>query len=188
MELRTGESKLRLVQGDITQQDVEAIVNAANSRLAGGGGVDGAIHRAAGPELHKECMEIIRRIGRLESGNAVPTGSGRLKERGIRWVIHTVGPIWHGGNRGEAKVLESAYRNSMRVVRELRVKSVAFPSISTGAYGYPVEKAAKIALSTIIDELERHGRIEEVRMVLYTDSDYRAYVHVLQDLISSLSS
>ena len=188
MELSIGESKLKLVHGDITQQDVEAIVNAANSRLAGGGGVDGAIHRAAGPELHKECMEIIRKIGRLEPGNAVPTGSGRLKERGIRWVIHTVGPIWRGGNRGEARVLESAYRNSMRVARELGVRSVAFPSISTGAYGYPVDKAAEIALSTIMDELKKHGKIEEVRMVLYSDGDYRAYVNVSQRIISSLSS
>ncbi len=183
MELRIGESKLRLVQGDITQQDVEAIVNAANSRLAGGGGVDGAIHRAAGPELHRECMDIIRRIGRLEPGNAVHTGSGRLKERGIRWVIHTVGPIWRGGNRGEAGVLESAYRNSMRVSRELGVKSVAFPSISTGAYGYPVDKAAEIALSTIMDELEGHGKIEEVRMVLYANNNFIIYSITMENLV-----
>jgi O-acetyl-ADP-ribose deacetylase (regulator of RNase III) len=182
MELRLTNGTLKLVQGDIIEQEVDAIVNAANSRLAGGGGVDGAIHRAAGPELHRECTKIIRKIGRLDPGNAVHTGSGKLREKGIKWVIHTVGPIWRGGKEGEAEILERCYRNSMKLARKIEAKSIAFPSISTGAYGYPVEKAAKIALSTIIDELETHEGIEEVRMVLYLREDFITYSEILRNM------
>jgi O-acetyl-ADP-ribose deacetylase (regulator of RNase III) len=182
MELGMKNGVLRLIHGDITEQNVDAIVNAANSSLAGGGGVDGAIHRAAGPELHRDCMNVIARIGRLEPGNAVHTGSGRLREKGIKWVIHTVGPIWRGGNNGEAEVLERCYRNSMRVARKIGAKSIAFPSISTGAYGYPVEKAAKVALSTLIDELEKNEGIDEVRFVLYSKRDHDIYEQVLKDI------
>ncbi len=182
MERRLKYGVLRLIHGDITEQGVDAIVNAANSSLMGGGGVDGAIHRAAGPELHRECMEIIKKIGRLEPGGAVHTGSGRLRERGIKWVIHTVGPVWRGGKYREAEALERCYRNSMALARNLGAESMAFPSISTGAYGYPVEKAAEIALYAIIDELESHEGIEEVRMVLYSTYDFKIYAESLKSL------
>ncbi len=182
MELRLKYGTLRLVHGDITEQRVDAIVNAANSRLMGGGGVDGAIHRAAGPELHRECMEIIRKIVRLEHGNAVYTRAGRMKERGIRWIIHTVGPVWRGGKHGEPEILERCYRNSMKLAREIGARTMAFPSISTGAYGYPVEKAAKIALSAIMDELEKHEGIDEVRMVLYLREVFDTQLETLREL------
>ncbi len=183
MEIHLKNGTLKLIQGDITEQNVDAIVNAANSHLKGGGGVDGAIHRAAGPELYEECRRIIARIGMLEPGNAVYTGSGRLKERGIRWVIHTVGPIWRGGSRGEAEVLERCYRNSMELARKIGAKSVAFPSISTGAYGYPVEEAARVVLPALMDELETRGGIQEVRMVLYLKEDFITYSDVLGALM-----
>lgn len=175
MQTGIGKSKLELVQGDITQQDTEAIVNAANSSLLGGGGVDGAIHRAGGPQILDEC----RKIGGCPPGEARITSGGRLK---ARYVIHTVGPIYHGGHSGEAQTLANAYRNSLALASQHGIKSLAFPSISTGAYGYPIGLAAAIALRTTIDYLQAHPEIELVRFVLFGQSAYDAYKKALDDL------
>src|SRR5512134_2738637 len=150
--VQIGTSRLELVEGDITKQDTEAIVNAANSRLLGGGGVDGAIHRAGGPQILEEC----RKIGGCPTGEARITAGGRLP---ARWVIHTVGPVYRDGKHGEAELLANAYRNSLRLANERGLKTVAFPSISTGAYGYPLAEAARIALATVVDHLRAHPDI-----------------------------
>ena len=156
--------KIVLLKGDITHENVDAIVNAANSHLAGGGGVDGAIHRAAGPTLAQECEDIRRKIGKLRTGGAVLTGGGRLA---ARWVIHAVGPRYRDGKQGEAAQLESAYRESLARAREKNLKTVSFPSISTGIYGYPVTEAAPIALATVWKELPSLGEEAEGRFVLF---------------------
>jgi O-acetyl-ADP-ribose deacetylase (regulator of RNase III) len=169
--------KIRLKKGDIVDEDVDAIVNAANPSLMGGGGVDGAIHRAAGHEMHEECMAIAKRIGRLEPGNAVMTGGGRLK---ARRVIHAVGPVWHGGDRGEAETLRNAYLNSLRLAEENGIKEISFPSISTGAYGYPVELAARVAVEAVSEFLK--GRDMKVNFVLFDDRAFEAYRKALFDL------
>jgi O-acetyl-ADP-ribose deacetylase (regulator of RNase III) len=171
-----GKSIIELVQGDITEQDADAIVNAANSRLAGGGGVDGAIHRTGGPAIMEEC----RKIGGCPTGEAVITPGGKLP---AKYVIHTVGPVYRGGDRGEAELLESAYRNSLRVASENTCKSVAFPSVSTGAYGYPIEEASRIALRTVAGYLRSETDIELVRFVLFGKADYEAYEKALEDLL-----
>jgi O-acetyl-ADP-ribose deacetylase (regulator of RNase III) len=172
-ELGLGKARLGLIHGDITKQDVDAIVNAANSGLMGGGGVDGAIHRAGGPAILEECRKIIARIGRLPTGKAVITTGGNLK---ASYVIHTVGPVWHGGSRGESELLASAYKESLKLATERNLKTVAFPSISTGAYGYPVADAAKVALSTVIAFLRAEATsVETVLFVLYDSSTYNIY-------------
>ena len=176
MQVMVGKSKLELVQGDITQQDTEAIVNAANSSLLGGGGVDGAIHRAGGPQILEECLKI----GGCPPGEARITSGGRLK---ARYVIHTVGPIYYGGQRGEAQTLANAYRNSLILASQHGIKSVAFPSISTGAYGYPIEQAAPIALRTAMDYLQAHPEVELVRFVLFGHAAYDAYKAALEGLV-----
>jgi len=178
MQVTVGASILELVQGDITAQDTEAIVNAANPSLLGGGGVDGAIHRAGGPQILEEC----RRLGGCPPGQARITGGGRLK---ARYVIHTVGPIYHGGNKGEAATLAAAYRNSLALASERGIKSVAFPSLSTGAYGYPLELAAPLALKTVLEYIRFHQDISLVRFVLYGDEAYRAYEKALAALTSA---
>ena len=160
--------RVRLLRGDITEQDVDAIVNAANSSLLGGGGVDGAIHRAGGPAILEEC----RRLGGCETGDAKATTAGELP---ARHVIHTVGPVWQGGDQGEPELLASCHRRALEVADELRCRTVAFPAISTGVYGYPVERAAEIALATTIEELERHPGIQAVTFVLFSDEHLRAY-------------
>jgi O-acetyl-ADP-ribose deacetylase len=175
MKIAVNKSELELVRGDITVQATEAVVNAANSRLAGGGGVDGAIHRAGGPLIVEAC----RKIGSCSTGKAVITPGGMLK---ARYVIHAVGPVWRGGEHGEEKLLASAYRESLSLVSEHGLKTVAFPSISTGAYGYPVENASRIALSTTIDCLKDHPEIELVRFVLFSDADLRVYQSALREL------
>ncbi len=180
MEVRIGKTTLSLVKGDITLESVDAIVNAANSRLAGGGGVDGAIHRRGGPSIMEEC----RRIGGCPTGNAVATGAGKLN---AKYVIHAVGPVYRGGNRGEAELLQSAYRRSLEVAKERGCKTIAFPSISTGAYGYPIEEASRIALKTIMDFLEKEDWFELVRFVLFTDKDLDVYKKTLEDLKSQRS-
>jgi O-acetyl-ADP-ribose deacetylase (regulator of RNase III) len=175
MQVMVGKSKLELVQGDITQQDTEAIVNAANSSLLGGGGVDGAIHRAGGPQI----LEESRKMGSCPPGEARITSGGRLK---ARYVIHTVGPVYHGGQSGEAQTLTNAYRNSLGLASQRGIKSLAFPSISTGAYGYPIGQAAPIALRTTMDFLQAHPEVELVRFVLFGQSAYDAYKKALEGL------
>ena len=163
-----------MVQGDITQQAVDAIVNAANTTLLGGGGVDGAIHRAAGPELLVEC----RRIGGCPTGEARITGAYRLP---ARYVIHAVGPVWSGGKRGEPELLRGCYEHALRLAREHGggLASVAFPSISTGAYRYPIEQAARVAVDTVRRELREPGPVELVRFVCFSAGDLEVYRRLL---------
>ena len=166
--LKAVEGFLELVQGDITAEELEAIVNAANTGLRGGGVVDGAIHRAGGPRIMEEC----RKIGYCATGDAVITTGGDLP---AKYVIHTVGPVWRGGGSQEPEKLASCYRRSLEVARQNKIRSIAFPSISTGVYGYPVEKAAEIALGTIRKEMQHAGGIEVVMMVLFDDITYEAF-------------
>lgn len=177
MERGFGTGVIRLVQGDITKESTDAIVNAANRSLLGGGGVDGAIHRAGGPAILEACKAIRARHGECPPGEAVVTTGGRLT---AKHVIHTVGPVWRGGNQGEPGILASCYRNSLRVALTMGLRSVAFPSISTGAYGYPVEGAAFVALSTVAAFLSKEERVPAlVRFVLFdavTLGIYRASI------------
>jgi len=187
LDITVGRTRLRLIRGDITEQDTDAIVNAANPSLMGGGGVDGAIHRKGGLKIVEECR-VIRATewpDGLPTGKAVITSGGNLK---ARYVIHTVGPVWRGGGRGEPELLAEAYRNSLALAASRGLKTVAFPSISTGAYGYPVEEASRVALKAVRDFLERWEGLEEVMFVLFTDRDLRAYENaageVFKDRIS----
>ena len=173
-------TKLSFMHGDITRQSTDAIVNAANSGMMGGGGVDGAIHRAGGPAILEDCKQIISQQGRLPTGEAVITTGGNLK---AKYVIHTVGPVWHGGHSGEPELLASAYHQSLRISVENGLKSVSFPSISTGAYGYPLKLAAPIALETVMDFLNRDESINEVVFVLFEDKTYQEYSHALEALL-----
>lgn len=167
--------RLELVQGDITREETDAIVNAANSGLRGGGGVDGAIHRAGGPTILEEC----RQIGGCPTGQAVITSGGRLK---ARFVIHTVGPVYRDGHHGEAELLASAYRNSLTLAKEWKLKSISFPSISTGIYGYPVTDAARIALGVVRETAKTPGSLEVVRFVLFDEVTYGAYQTAREEL------
>jgi len=160
------------VQGDLTQQRVDAIVNAANTTLLGGAGVDGAIHRAAGPELLEEC----RRIGGCPTGEARITKGYRLP---AKYVIHTVGPVWSGGRRGEPELLRNCYVNSLRLANRRGIESVGFPSISTGAYRYPIEQAAKIAVETVREELSNRTSVDLVRFVCFSAADLAVYEQLL---------
>jgi len=171
-----GGTVLELVQGDITRQALDAIVNAANSGLKGGGGVDGAIHRAGGPAIMAEC----RRIGRCPTGGAVITTGGNLP---AGRVIHAVGPRWRGGGRGEAALLASAYVSSLRVAVDNGLRSVAFPSISTGVYGYPIDEASRVALGAVRGFLEANpGKLDVVRFVLFTPADFERYAAALEEV------
>ncbi len=182
-----GSTVVDLVQGDITCFEADAIVNAANSRLAGGGGVDGAIHAAGGPEIMEECRAIIAEIGRLPPGDAVVTTGGRLP---AKHVIHTVGPVWHGGGSGEPDILASSYRRSLEEAHALGLASVGFASISTGVYGYPVQQAARIALSTIRDFLLSHPdtSLRRITMVLFTPSTLHAFEAAFDEIMHFQSS
>lgn len=175
MQIQINESQIELVRGDITQQDTDAIVNAANESLLGGGGVDGAIHRAAGPELLAEC----RTLGGCATGDAKITRGYRLK---ARHVIHTVGPIYRDGKHNEPQLLASAYRRSLELAHENNLASIAFPAISTGIYGYPRDKAAQIALRTIVEFLKTHAAPKLVRMVLFDAEMLNVHERVLQEL------
>lgn len=168
MEVKVKNARLVLVKGDITEEETDAIVNAANARLAGGGGVDGAIHRAGGPSIMEEC----RKIGGCPTGQAVITGAGNLK---ARYVIHAVGPIYQGGTRGEEKLLRSAYEESLKLASKKGLKSISFPAISAGAYGYPLNEAARVALKAVIDYLKSSEGIELVRFVLFDDRTLEAF-------------
>lgn len=165
-------SRIQLVQGDITRQPVAAIVNAANTSLLGGGGVDGAIHRAGGPEILDECRHIRARQGGCKPGQAVITTGGRLP---AAHVIHTVGPVWNGGHKGEPELLASCYRNSLRLAAENRLTSVAFPGISTGIYGYPKPAATAIAVREVQQFLTENALPERVVFVAFDDESFRLY-------------
>lgn len=182
MEVHIGTATLRILRGDIIGQDVDAIVNAANPTLLGGGGVDGAIHRAGGPAILAECKRVRaeRFPSGLPTGDAVSTTAGALS---ARRVIHTVGPIWRGGHNDEAALLARAYRSSLQLAAEEGVRSVAFPSISTGAYGYPKADAARVALREVVDFLRENGGLEDVRFVLFSDDDLQCYTSVLRTLM-----
>jgi O-acetyl-ADP-ribose deacetylase (regulator of RNase III) len=177
MQIKINKATLEMAQGDITQQATDAIVNAANPTLLGGGGVDGAIHRAAGPALLAEC----RTLGGCETGDAKITRGYLLK---ARHVIHTVGPVYRRAGQRAAELLASAYRRSLEVASEKHLKSIAFPSISTGAYGYPLAEAAPIALKTVADFLKNHPEIELVRFVLFDGKTLAAYEEALKRLPS----
>jgi len=179
LEAKAGSAKIELLEGDITGQDTDAIVNAANRSLLGGGGVDGAIHRAAGAQLLTEC----RTLGGCETGDAKITKGYNLK---ARHVIHTVGPIYHSSGRKAPELLASCYRRSLEVASQNKLKSIAFPSISTGAYGYPLEEAAPIALKTVMDYLKTHPDIEWVRFVLFGREAYQAYEKALKELMKKV--
>jgi O-acetyl-ADP-ribose deacetylase len=161
--------RMILIKGDITQLGVDAIVNAANSSLMGGGGVDGAIHRAGGPVILEECRAIVARQGRCPAGDAVITSAGNMP---AKFVIHTVGPVWQGGRGGEAEKLASCYTSSLMLAKEHQCKSVAFPNISTGVYGYPKEEAAKVAYNAVKGFLEKNEDIQQVIFVCYDQENY----------------
>lgn len=173
------DDRIEITLGDITKSDADAIVNAANTSLLGGGGVDGAIHRAAGPEL----LEETRTLGGCETGRAKITKGYRLK---AKYIIHTPGPVWHGGTHGEASLLESSYRSSLELAEAYGLKTVDFPSISTGVYRFPLNQAAEISLQTISSFLQEHKLPERVRMVCFDERTFRAYRSALAALPDNL--
>jgi len=176
--IKINDTILSIIQGDITVQKTDAIVNAANSGLMGGGGVDGAIHRAGGPAILEECKQIVKKQGRLPTGKAVITTGGDLP---AKYVIHTVGPVWNGGNSGEPELLASAYRESLALADDRHLESISFPSISTGVYGYPVEKAASVAVSAVKEFLRKgETSIKNVVFVLFDSRAYSAYAQQLE--------
>ena len=179
VSINVNKTKLTLISGDITEQETDAIVNAANSSLLGGGGVDGAIHRAGGRKILEECIKIREKQGGCKTGEAVITTGGNLK---AKHVIHTVGPVWQDGSYGEPELLASCYRNSLKLAVENGIRTVSFPSISTGAYGYPIDKAARIALKTVINFLKNNDFLDEVAFVLYGELAYQNYVDALKSL------
>jgi O-acetyl-ADP-ribose deacetylase len=183
--LRLGSTRVELLRGDITAQSTDAIVNAANSGLMGGGGVDGAIHRAGGPAILEACRAIRETRGPLPAGEAVITTGGQLA---ARYVIHTVGPIWHGGQAGEAETLARCYTSSLAVAVSHGVKGLAFPSISTGAYGYPIDLAASVAFDAVRGVLVAGAPIELVRFVLFSDNDLAVYHRALDQLVGKARS
>ena len=179
MELTVNKTKVSTIQGDITKQATDTIVNAANTSLMGGGGVDGAIHRAGGPAILEECKKIVSKQGRLPTGKAVITTGGNLK---AQYVIHTVGPIWHGGSKNESELLKSAYYECLKVATETKLASISFPSISTGAYGYPVDEAARIAANAVVSFLQEQATsLKEVVFVLFDSRTYESYSSALRE-------
>ncbi len=180
MKININQKTLMLQVGDITKHSGEAIVNAANPYLAGGGGVDGAIHRAGGPFLLKACQEIIREIKRLPNGKAVITAGGALPARN---VIHAVGPIYSHNPQAAPAILKSAYWESLHLADKMVLKDIAFPSIGTGSYGYPIGEAAAIAMKTIVDYLHGTTSLEKVFFYLFTNHDYQIYVQALKQVV-----
>ena len=175
-------NRIFLLQGDITKMEVDAIVNAANSSLMGGGGVDGAVHRAGGPAILEECREIVARQGRCQTGQAVITTGGNLP---AKFVIHTVGPVWQGGNNNEVKLLESAYLNSLRLALEKGIETIAFPNISAGIYGFPKHKAAEVAIDTVTQFLLGSDQVTKVYFVCFDHDNYQLYNQLLKVFIES---
>ena len=173
--MTTLQNRISLQQGDITRWRVDTIVNAANSSLLGGGGVDGAIHRAAGPQLLEEC----RGLGGCPTGRAKITQGYNLP---AQWVIHTVGPVWSGGDNGEDELLAQCYRNSLALTREHNIRSIAFPAISTGVYSFPPERAARIALTEVQNFLEQDSTLERVVMVCFSPPAYQCYTAILPEI------
>jgi O-acetyl-ADP-ribose deacetylase (regulator of RNase III) len=176
---RFGTTDIILKEGDITHETVDVIVNAANSGLLGGGGVDGAIHRAGGPRILEECRAIVARQGGCPPGEAVITSAGMLD---ARYVVHTVGPVWHGGGHGEPALLAGAYRASLDLAAEHEARTIAFPSLSTGVYRYPIEQAAPLALGVARDYALLHGDFREIRFVLFSSETFRAFATALEAL------
>ena len=182
MEFEVGNATLELIEGDITDVDADVIVNAANSSLMGGGGVDGAIHRKGGPKILEECKRIRETEwpDGLPTGKAVITSGGNLK---AKYIIHTVGPVWFGGLHVEAELLKQAYKNTLKLASSKELKTIAFPSISTGAFGYPVEEASRIALTTVKVFLEKEDRFKKVIFVLHSDRDFKIYEETARKLL-----
>lgn len=174
--MNTNTNRITLIQGDITKMEVDAIVNAANSSLMGGGGVDGAIHRAGGSTILDECREIVAHQGRCDTGQAVITSGGNLP---ARFVIHTVGPVWHGGKNNDANLLENAYLNSLKLALKNGIETIAFPNISTGVYSFPKEKAAQIAIKTVNEFLLANEQIRQVYFVCFDQENYELYRQLL---------
>lgn len=170
-------SIVNIVEGDITKIKVDAIVNAANNTLLGGGGVDGAIHRAGGPKILEEC----KKIGGCPTGEARITTAGKMPSK---YVIHTVGPVYKGGNKGEEELLYDAYYNSLKLAKENNLKSIAFPSISTGVYGYPIDEASNIAIQAVMDFIDKENFMEEINFVLFNKNDFLLYKNKLDDLFN----
>ena len=178
MIVKIKNTAISLVKGDITLQETDAIVNAANSGLMGGGGVDGAIHRAGGPSILEECKKIVAKQGRLPPGKAVITAAGNLP---TKYVIHTVGPVWRGGNANEAAILASAYTESLRLAESHKLESIAFPSISTGAYGYPFAAASAVAIDSVIKFAKNEALLlKKIVFVLFNDAAYESYAGALE--------
>ncbi len=171
--------RIQIMQGDITKVEVDAIVNAANSSLLGGGGVDGAIHRAGGPEILEECKKIREKQGGCPTGEAVITTAGKLP---AKYVIHTVGPVWRGGDKDEPRLLANCYRNSLALAVENAVTTIAFPNISTGVYRFPKELAAEIALQTVADFLKDEEQIKKVIFVCFDRENYQLYLKKIEEL------
>ena len=179
-EVQVGKARIRFAQGDITNMETDAIVNAANSSLMGGGGVDGAIHRRGGPRILEECKRIRREQwpDGLPTGKAVITSGGNLK---AKHVVHTVGPVWHGGREGEAELLRDAYMNSLRTAVLNKLRTVAFPSISTGAYGYPILRASREAVRAVKVFLETEDSLDEVVFALFSEHDLTVYLEAAKE-------
>jgi len=169
-------NRIEVVKGDITKIAVDVVVNAANSSLLGGGGVDGAIHRAGGPEVLNECRDIRNRQGKCKTGEAVVTTAGNLL---ATFIVHTVGPVWNGGYKNEPELLANCYRNSLNLAVEKNAETIAFPNISTGIYGYPKPGAAKVAVATVREFLERNESIKKVIFVCFDDDNYTLYKNLL---------
>jgi O-acetyl-ADP-ribose deacetylase (regulator of RNase III) len=184
IEFKVGSAIVQLIIGDIVDSEAEVIVNAANSSLLGGLGVDGAIHSRGGVKILDECKKIRATIwpDGLPTGCAVITSGGNLK---AKWVIHTVGPIWYGGLQGEAELLKTAYRNSLKLAVTEKLGTIAFPSISTGAYDYPIEEASQIALKTIQSFLEKESTIEKITMVLFTEQAFNIYLSAAKQIFKN---
>ncbi len=179
MKFLLNSTVIEIIQGDITQSEVACIVNAANTSLLGGGGVDGAIHRAGGKQILDECIRIRNAQGNCPTGEAVITTGGKLK---AKYVIHTVGPVWNDGKNNEREKLSNCYRNTLNLAVEKGIKSIAFPNISTGIYGYPKDKAAEVALKTVVEFVEKNETIERIQFVCFDSENYDIYLGGLRTL------